>query len=162
MPPFPSFITGITGAIISWDHELDELLNPHLTEIRSRGKAIASLELARRIEASEPRAWVTFIPLLPEEGKSLALACSPTLILSPVGFMSWNTTRYSSTRLRGRSWASANGERSRWRAKISYPFSISCISLCTCQKCGVSMIGVPGCWASSPSSGCLIASVVFS
>ncbi|KIO47873.1 PepSY domain-containing protein [Nitrosospira sp. NpAV] len=71
------FITGITGAIISWDHELDDLLNPHLTEVRSRGEAIPSLELARRIEAADPRAWVTFIPLLPEEGKSLAFGVEP-------------------------------------------------------------------------------------
>lgn len=24
------FVTGLTGAVISWDHELDNLLNPHL------------------------------------------------------------------------------------------------------------------------------------
>lgn len=71
------FITGITGAIISWDHELDDLLNPHLTAVRSRGEAIPSLELARRIEVADPKAWVTFIPLLPEEGKSLAFGVQP-------------------------------------------------------------------------------------
>jgi uncharacterized iron-regulated membrane protein len=71
------FITGITGSIISWDHELDDLLNPHLTKVSSHGETISSLELAPRIEAADPRAWVTFIPLLPEEGKSLAFGVQP-------------------------------------------------------------------------------------
>ena len=30
-------ITGLTGAIISWDHELDEFLNPHLLKTSSLG-----------------------------------------------------------------------------------------------------------------------------
>lgn len=71
------FITGFTGAIISWDHELDELLNPHLTRVESRGEAIDSLELVRRIEADDPRAWVTLVPLLAEEGDSLAFGVEP-------------------------------------------------------------------------------------
>ena len=24
------FVSGVTGAVVSWDHELDDLLNPHL------------------------------------------------------------------------------------------------------------------------------------
>ena len=28
------FIAGLTGAVISWDHELDEWLNPHLFDAR--------------------------------------------------------------------------------------------------------------------------------
>lgn len=30
-------ITGLTGAIISWDHELDDWLNPHLLEATTTG-----------------------------------------------------------------------------------------------------------------------------
>ena len=60
------FISGLTGAFISWDHELDALLNPHLFEARSQslgkaGKAMSGLELANRVEARDPRIWVTYV-----------------------------------------------------------------------------------------------------
>jgi uncharacterized iron-regulated membrane protein len=71
------FLTGATGAVISWDHELDDLLNPHLMEAPGRGERIPALELARRFEASDPRARVTFVPLAPVEGESLALFVEP-------------------------------------------------------------------------------------
>lgn len=71
------FISGLTGAIISWDHELEELLNPHLADVESRGEPIGSLELVRSIEAADPRAWVTFVPLLTEEGHSLSFGVQP-------------------------------------------------------------------------------------
>jgi uncharacterized iron-regulated membrane protein len=67
------FITGLTGAIISWDHELDDLLNSHLTEVSSQGPALDPLELARQVEARDPRAVVTFVPLALEPDESLAL-----------------------------------------------------------------------------------------
>ena len=35
------FVAGLTGAVISWDHELDEWLNPHLFDARS-GEAKAA------------------------------------------------------------------------------------------------------------------------
>ena len=40
------FVAGLTGAVISWDHEIDEWLNPHLTDARTTGSALSSLELA--------------------------------------------------------------------------------------------------------------------
>src|SRR5690349_19974338 len=45
------FVARAFGAVISWDHELDEWLNPHLHEARS-GPAQPALELARRFEAA--------------------------------------------------------------------------------------------------------------
>jgi len=71
------FVSGVTGAVISWDHELDELLNPHLTEVSSRGPAIPSLELARQIEARDPRVRATVIPLAAEPGESLEISVQP-------------------------------------------------------------------------------------
>lgn len=71
------FVSGLTGAIISWDHELDDLLNPHLMEVTSRGQYILSLELARQVERRHPEVAVSFVPLLPEEGKSLAFSVTP-------------------------------------------------------------------------------------
>lgn len=52
------FVAGLTGAIISWDHELDEWLNPQMFHARS-GDALAAtspLELANRLEAEDERA----------------------------------------------------------------------------------------------------------
>ena len=66
------FVSGLTGAVISWDHELDDLLNPHLMEAKTAGTPQASLALAGRVEARYPQARVSFIPLHAEPGKSIA------------------------------------------------------------------------------------------
>lgn len=65
------FLSGVTGAVISWDHELDDLLNSHLTTTSSRGPVLSSFELARRIEARDPRVDVTFLSFAPQEGEAL-------------------------------------------------------------------------------------------
>lgn len=66
-------ISGLTGAVISWDHELDEILNPHLTAATAEGETRSSLDLAREFEARDPRARVTYITLAPERGHALSL-----------------------------------------------------------------------------------------
>jgi uncharacterized iron-regulated membrane protein len=66
------FVSGVTGAVISWDHELDDLLNPQLMQARTKGPALPALDLARRIEARDPRVQVTYAPLAPEPGATLA------------------------------------------------------------------------------------------
>lgn len=78
MVPF-LFVTGLTGAIISWDHELDDLLNPHLMEAPGRGPVVPSLELARRVEARDPRVQVSFVPLAVESGESLHFGVEPRI-----------------------------------------------------------------------------------
>jgi uncharacterized iron-regulated membrane protein len=70
------FISGVTGAIISWDHELDDLLNPHLMEAHTAGPAQASLALARQVEARYPQARVSFVPLHAQPGESIAFGIS--------------------------------------------------------------------------------------
>jgi uncharacterized iron-regulated membrane protein len=67
------FLSGVTGAVISWDHELDDLLNPHLMHAGGVGAPISSLILAEQVEARDPRVRVTFVPLAPTAGESLAL-----------------------------------------------------------------------------------------
>ena len=62
------FVSGLTGAVISWDHEFDDVLNPHLTQVDSRGDYLDPLALARRLEARDPRVRVTYIPLALEAG----------------------------------------------------------------------------------------------
>jgi len=66
-------MSGLTGAVISWDHELDDLLNPHLMQAQSQRPALAPLALAQKVEARDPRVLVTFVPLVTEPGESAAL-----------------------------------------------------------------------------------------
>jgi uncharacterized iron-regulated membrane protein len=74
------FISGLTGAIISWDHELDEWLNPALYRANSGSEAQARftpLELAAKLERIDPRVRVTYLPLATEPGHALELFVSP-------------------------------------------------------------------------------------
>jgi uncharacterized iron-regulated membrane protein len=71
------FVAGSTGAVIAWDHELDGLLNPSFFHARTDGPALSSLELARRIEAADPRLRVTYLPLAVEPGHTLQVMVWP-------------------------------------------------------------------------------------
>jgi uncharacterized iron-regulated membrane protein len=71
------FVSGITGAVISWDHELDDVLNSHLMHVSSRGPAIPSFELARRLEQSRPNLRVTSVRVRAEPGESLRIGVTP-------------------------------------------------------------------------------------
>jgi uncharacterized iron-regulated membrane protein len=63
------FIAGATGALISWDHELDAALNPQLFEARSgAAPQLPGLELARMVEAGDPRLRVTYVMTEVEPG----------------------------------------------------------------------------------------------
>jgi uncharacterized iron-regulated membrane protein len=71
------FIAGATGAVISWDHELDEWLNPHLFDARTEGKPLPVLDLVARVEAADPRVRVTYTPLHIEPGHALVMSVTP-------------------------------------------------------------------------------------
>lgn len=74
------FISGLTGAIISWDHELDEWLNPQLFEaktVQQAGASYDALALADKLEAADPQIRVSFMPLSIEEGHSLLIGVDP-------------------------------------------------------------------------------------
>jgi uncharacterized iron-regulated membrane protein len=71
------FVSGLTGAVISWDHELDDLLNPHLMYAQAKGPALSALDLAHQIEVRDPRVQVTFLPLAPEPGGTLGFGVEP-------------------------------------------------------------------------------------
>lgn len=73
------FIAGATGAVISWDHELDEWLNPQLFQSRTEGRPLPVLELAARVEAAEPRARITFMPLEIEPGHAWSIFVQPRI-----------------------------------------------------------------------------------
>ena len=61
-------VSGLTGAVISWDHELDEWLNSKLFDAPTQGEPKAALALAGLVEARDPRARVNFVPLSSEPG----------------------------------------------------------------------------------------------
>ena len=77
------FVSGLTGAVISWDHELDELLNPQLMKAPGRGAVLTApdlpLALARQVEARYPHLRVTWLPLHVAAGASLALGVAPKI-----------------------------------------------------------------------------------
>lgn len=71
------FVAGLSGAVISCDHELDKWLNLHLYEARSTGAYRAPLDLAARIEAADARVRVTFVPLRVEDGRAAVFGVQP-------------------------------------------------------------------------------------
>lgn len=74
------FIAGLTGAVISWDHELDEWLNPHLFDARITDPAAAplpALTLVEKLEAADPKAKVTFFTLAGERGHTSQFSVEP-------------------------------------------------------------------------------------
>lgn len=73
------FTAGLTGAIISWDHELDEWLNPHLFDAQSAGPTQDPLQLADALEARDPRLQVSFMPLALEPGHALNIFVDPRI-----------------------------------------------------------------------------------
>jgi len=70
-------ISGLTGAVISWDHEIDEWLNPELFEARAEGPELSPFELAERIEARDPRVQIGFMPLYTEPGHAYGVSLNP-------------------------------------------------------------------------------------
>lgn len=76
------FVAGLTGAVISWDHELDAALNPQLYEARSAATARVAtvgdaLQLATRVEAALPALQVTYMPLTWQPGATLQMSVAP-------------------------------------------------------------------------------------
>ncbi|MBF5040170.1 PepSY domain-containing protein [Methylophilus sp. 13] len=70
-------ITGLTGAIISWDHEIDTLLNPAWMHSKSQGAHQSTLVLAKQVSERYPQVQVSSIPLSVEEGHTLTIGVRP-------------------------------------------------------------------------------------
>jgi uncharacterized iron-regulated membrane protein len=66
-------IAGLTGAVISWDHELDELLNSHLISAKVDGEPQSAFALKDLVEAGDPRRQVTYLPVVAEPGHTLSM-----------------------------------------------------------------------------------------
>ena len=72
-------VAGLTGAVISWDHEVDEWLNSDLYIIESRGEFRSPISLVDVIEANDPRGQVTYVPLHFEEGHAATYLVQPRI-----------------------------------------------------------------------------------
>ncbi len=73
------FIAGLTGAVISWDHELDAWLNPQIYFSTGEGMHQPSLRLAQQLEAADPRLRITYLPLTVEPGHALSVSVEPRI-----------------------------------------------------------------------------------
>ena len=73
------FFSGVTGAIISWDHELDELLNKQLFDVSTSGPTIPAVDLVKQIEARDPKARITYMPITAEDGHSISFFVQPKI-----------------------------------------------------------------------------------
>ncbi|MES2207688.1 MAG: PepSY-associated TM helix domain-containing protein [Pseudomonadota bacterium] len=73
------FIAGLTGAVISWDHALDEWLNPSLFHAATQGRPLPVLDLANKIELSDKRGRITYMPLEIEPGHTFMAFVQPRI-----------------------------------------------------------------------------------
>lgn len=81
------FVSGLTGALIAWDHEIDALLNPTFFHARTDGPALPPLELARRVEAADPRGFAVIERYVREEHEALGRAVTKLAIVRPDGLL---------------------------------------------------------------------------
>lgn len=76
------FISGATGALISFDHELDAVLNPDLFHAHSGEtvqRQIPGPELARSIEAADPRLRIGYVMTEVEPGHTSMMSVEGTI-----------------------------------------------------------------------------------
>lgn len=72
-------ITGLTGAVISWDHELDEWLNKHLTHAKTEGETLATMQVIKKLEQRYPHMYASYFPLAVKPGHALQVSMQPRL-----------------------------------------------------------------------------------
>ncbi|MEJ8851701.1 PepSY-associated TM helix domain-containing protein [Variovorax rhizosphaerae] len=72
-------VAGLTGAVTSWDHEIDEWLNSALYDNDSRGPFRDPMALAAVVEAADPHAKVSYISLNFEEGHNAGYFVEPRI-----------------------------------------------------------------------------------
>ena len=70
-------VAGATGAVISWDHEIDEWLNADIMHTPGRGALLDPLALAAAVEAHDSRAEVSYMTLGLEEGHAASFLVRP-------------------------------------------------------------------------------------
>lgn len=76
------FVAGLSGAVIAWDRPLDAALNPAFYRASTTGPALSAFEIARRVEAADPRIQVTYLPLEAAPGATLQMRVAPRVDLA--------------------------------------------------------------------------------
>jgi uncharacterized iron-regulated membrane protein len=72
-------VAGLTGAVTSWDHEIDEWLNRDLYLNQSTGPFLDPMALADRVAAADTRARVSYVALNFEPGHNAGYFVEPRL-----------------------------------------------------------------------------------
>ncbi|CAI2717594.1 PepSY-associated TM helix domain-containing protein [Nitrospina watsonii] len=73
-------VSGLTGSIIAFYHELDEGLNPELFSPGTSGEPLSPYEWKATVEKADPRAQVTFLPLeVHAPGESVTVVVEPRI-----------------------------------------------------------------------------------
>ena len=70
-------VSGLTGAVLSWEHDIDEWLNADLFKVESRGPYRQPTDMAAAIQAWDPRVTVSYMSLSYEEGHSATFFVRP-------------------------------------------------------------------------------------
>lgn len=70
-------VAGSTGAVISWDHELDDWLNADILDTPGRGPLKTPLQLAAAVEAADPRVAISYMTLALQEGHAASFLVRP-------------------------------------------------------------------------------------
>ncbi|QDO98550.1 PepSY domain-containing protein [Ferrovibrio terrae] len=71
------FVAGLTGAVIAFHFELDAWLNADIFHVAGEAPPLPLETLVGRVEASEPRATVRYVPLNAKPGESWRLSLRP-------------------------------------------------------------------------------------
>ena len=72
-------VAGLTGAVLSWDHEIDEWLNADIMHTTGRGLLKDPVALAAAVEASDSRVEVAYMTLGLEEGHAASFLVRPKI-----------------------------------------------------------------------------------
>jgi uncharacterized iron-regulated membrane protein len=72
-------LSGLTGSVIAFNHELDAWLNSGLFRTAGEGPALPPLELAARLQQADPRVLIAYLPLVVEPGHSLSIFVGPRI-----------------------------------------------------------------------------------
>ena len=72
-------VAGSTGAVISWDHELDDWLNADMLHTPGRGPLQTPLQLAQTVQAADPRVEISYMTLGLREGEAASFLVRPLL-----------------------------------------------------------------------------------
>ncbi|MGD9758622.1 MAG: PepSY-associated TM helix domain-containing protein [Comamonas sp.] len=70
-------MTGLTGAVLSWDHEIDDWLNADMLHTPGRGPLQTPLQLAQAVRAADARAEISYMSLGLREGEAASFLVRP-------------------------------------------------------------------------------------